>query len=70
MSLDQVTSQELQKKLHQIKPQLQREYPELSERDFSQAEQDPDMFVSRIEQTSGQPRAQVEKKLAQLVGSR
>ena len=42
MSLDQVTRQQLQQKITQLKPQLKREFPELEETDFSQAESDPD----------------------------
>ena len=70
MSLDQVTRQELQKKLTQLKPQLKREFPELSDTDFTQAENDPDQFIRRIEQKSGQPREQVEQRVTQLVGGR
>jgi hypothetical protein len=70
MSLDQVTKQQLQQKLHDMKPQLQRDYPDLSETDFTQAESDPDRFVSIIEQKTGQPRDRVERRLAELVGSR
>jgi len=70
MSLDQVTRQELQKKLTQLKPQLKREFPELSDTDFTQAENDPDQFIRHIEQKSGQPREQVEQRVTQLVGGR
>lgn len=70
MSLDQVTRQQLQKKLTQFKPQLKREFPELSDTDFSQAESDPDQFIRRIEQKSGQPREQVEQRVTQLVGGK
>jgi hypothetical protein len=70
MTLDQVTRQQLQQKLTQLKPELKREFPELSDTDFSQAESDPDQFIRRIEQKSGQPREQVEQRLSQLVGSR
>jgi hypothetical protein len=70
MSLDQVTKQQLQQKLRDMKPQLKRDYPDLSERDFNQAESDPDRFVSIIEQKTGQPRERVEQRIAELVGSR
>jgi hypothetical protein len=70
MSLDQVTKQQLQQKLRDLKPQLKRDYPDLSETDFSQAESDPDRFVSTIEQKTGQPRDRVERRLAELVGGR
>ena len=70
MSLDQVTKQQLQQKITQMRPELQREFPELSEADFNQAERDPDKLVSRIEQKSGQPREHVERRLTQLVGGR
>ena len=70
MSLDQVTKQQLQQKLTTLKPQLKREFPELSESDISQAERDPDQFIRRIEEKSGQPREQVEHRLTQLVGGR
>ena len=70
MSLDQVTRQQLQQKLAQHKPQLKREFPELSDTDFSQAESDPDQFIRRIEQKSGQPREQVEQRVIQLVGGK
>jgi hypothetical protein len=70
MSLDQVTKQRLQQKLRDIKPQLKRDYPDLSESDLNQAESDPDRFVSTIEQKSGQPRDRVEQRLAELVGGR
>jgi hypothetical protein len=70
MSLDQVTRQQLQQKITQLKPQLKREFPELEETDFSQAESDPDQFIKRIEQKSGQPREQVEQRVMQVVGSR
>jgi hypothetical protein len=70
MSLDQVTKQQLQKKVRDIKPQLKRDYPDLSETDFNQAESDPDRFVSTIEQKTGQPRDRVERRLAELVGGR
>jgi hypothetical protein len=70
MSLDQVTKQQLQQKLRDLKPQLKRDYPDLSETDFNQAESDPDRFVSTIEQKSGQPRDRVEQRLAELVGGR
>ena len=70
MSLDQVTKQQLQKKLRDIKPQLKRDYPDLSETDFSQAENDPDRFVSTIEQKTGQPRDRVERRLAELAGGK
>ena len=70
MSLDQVTKQRLQEKLRDIKPQLQRDYPDLSESDFNQAQSDPDRFVSTIEQKTGQPRDRVERRLAELVGGR
>lgn len=70
MGLDQVTKQRLQQKLRDIKPQLMRDYPDLSETDFSQAESDPDQLVSKIEQRSGQPRERVEQRIADLVGSK
>jgi len=70
MSLDQVTRQQLQQKLTQLKPQLKREFPELSDTDFTQAGSDPDQFIRRIEQKSGQPREQVEQRVTQLVGGR
>lgn len=70
MSLDQVTRKQLQQKLAQIKPQLKREFPELTDTDISQAETDPDQFISRIEQKSGQPREHVEQRLMQLVGGK
>jgi len=70
MSLDQVTRQQLQQKLTQLKPQLKQEYPELSDTDFTQAGSDPDQFISRIEQKSGQPREQVEQRVTQLVGGK
>jgi hypothetical protein len=70
MSLDQVTKQQLQQKVRDIKPQLKRDYPDLSETDFNQAESDPDRFVSTIEQKTGQPRDRVERRLAELVGGR
>ena len=70
MSLDQVTKQRLQEKLRDIKPQLKRDYPDLSESDLNQAESDPDRFVSTIEQKTGQPRDRVEQRLAGLVGGR
>jgi uncharacterized protein YjbJ (UPF0337 family) len=70
MSLDQVTKQRLQQKLRDIKPQLKRDYPDLSESDLNQAESDPDRFVSTIEQKTGQPRDQVERRLSELVGGR
>lgn len=70
MSLDQVTKQRLQQKLRDIKPQLMSDYPALSESDFSQAESDPDRFVSQIEQKSGQPRERVEQRISELVGSK
>ena len=70
MSLDQVTKQQLQTKLTQYKPQLKREFPELTDTDISQAEKDPDQFISRIEQKSGQPREHVEQRVMQLVGGR
>jgi hypothetical protein len=70
MSLDQVTKQQLQQKLTQIKPQLKREFPELTESDINQAETDPDQFIRRVEQKSGQPREHVEQRVMQLVGGR
>lgn len=70
MSLDQVTKQQLQQKLTSLKPQLKREFPELSDSDISQAERDPEQFIRRIEEKSGQPREQVEQRLTQLVGGR
>ena len=70
MSLDQVTKQQLQQKLTQIKPQLKREFPELSDSDINQAETDPDQFIRRVEQKSGQPREHVEQRVMQLVGGR
>jgi uncharacterized protein YjbJ (UPF0337 family) len=70
MSLDQVTRKQLQQKLTQIKPQLKREFPELTDTDISQAETDPDQFIRRVEQKSGQPREHVEQRLMQLVGGR
>jgi hypothetical protein len=70
MSLDQVTKQQLQQKLTQLKPQIKREFPELSDSDIKQAESDPDQFISRIEEKSGQPREHVEQRLTQLVGGR
>jgi hypothetical protein len=70
MSLDQVTKQQLQRKLREIKPQLKRDFPDLSESDFNQAENDPDRFVSTIEQKTGQPRDRVERRLAELAGSK
>jgi hypothetical protein len=70
MSLDQVTRQQLQQKLTQLKPQLKREFPELSDTDFTQTGSDPDQFIRRIEQKSGQPREQVEQRVTQLVGGR
>jgi hypothetical protein len=70
MTLDQVTRQQLQQKMSQLKPELKREFPELSDTDISQAESDPDQFIRRIEQKSGQPREQVEQRLTRLVGSR
>jgi hypothetical protein len=70
MSLDQVTKERLQQKVRDIKPQLMRDYPSLSESDFSQAESDPDRFVSNIEQKSGEPRERVEQRIAELVSSR
>jgi uncharacterized protein YjbJ (UPF0337 family) len=70
MSLDQVTKQQLQQKLTQIKPQLKREFPELTDSDINQAETDPDQFIRRVEQKSGQPREHVEQRVMQLVGGR
>lgn len=70
MSLDQVTRQQLQQKLTQFKPELKREFPELTDADFTQAERDPDQFIRHIEQKSGQPREQVEQRVTQLVGGR
>jgi hypothetical protein len=70
MSLDQVTKQQLQQKISQLKPQLKREFPELSDSDMKQAESDPDQFIRRIEEKSGQPREHVEQRLTQLVGGR
>lgn len=70
MSLDQVTRKQLQQKLTQYKPQLKREFPELTDSDISQAETDPDQFIRRIEQKSGQPREHVEQRLMQLVGGK
>src|SRR5215218_1733608 len=70
VSLDQVTRQQLQQKLTQFKPQLKQEFPELSDTDFTQAGSDPDQFISRIEQKSGQPREQVEQRVTQLVGGK
>jgi uncharacterized protein YjbJ (UPF0337 family) len=70
MSLDQVTKQQLQQKITQLKPQIKREFPELSDSDIKQAESDPDQFISRIEEKSGQPREHVEQRLMQLVGGR
>jgi hypothetical protein len=70
MSLDQVTRQQLQQKLTQHKPQLKREFPELTDSDFTQAESDPDKFIRSIEQKSGQPREQVEQRVMQVVGGR
>ena len=70
MSLDQVTRQQLQQKLTQLKPQLKREFPELSDTDFTQASSDPDQFIRRIEQKSGQPREQVEQRVTALVGGK
>ena len=70
MSLDQVTKQQLQQKLRDMKPQLKRDYPDLSETDFNQAESDPDRFVSIIEQKTGQPRERVERRITELVGGR
>jgi hypothetical protein len=70
MSLDQVTKQQLQQKLRDVKPQLKRDYPDLSETDFNQAESDPDRFVSIIEQKTGQPRERVEQRIAELAGGR
>jgi uncharacterized protein YjbJ (UPF0337 family) len=70
MSLDQVTRKQLQQKLTQYKPQLKREFPELTDSDISQAETDPEQFITRIEQKSGQPREHVEQRLMQLVGGK
>ena len=70
MSLDQVTRQQLQQKLTQLKPDLKREFPELSDTDFTQTGSDPDQFIRRIEQKSGQPREQVEQRVMQLVGGK
>ena len=70
MSLDQVTRQQLQQKLTQLKPDLKREFPELSDTDFTQTGSDPDQFIRRIEQKSGQPREQVEQRVTQLVGGK
>jgi hypothetical protein len=70
MSLDQVTKQQLQQKITQLKPQIKREFPELSDTDISQAERDPDQLVRRIEEKSGQPREQVEQRLTTMVGGR
>ena len=70
MSLDQVTKQQLQQRLREMKPHLKRDYPDLSETDFNQAENDPDRFVSIIEQKTGQPRERVEQRIVELVGGR
>lgn len=70
MSLDQVTKQQLQQKITQLKPQIKREFPELSDTDISQAERDPDQLVRRIEEKSGHPREQVEQRLTTMVGGR
>ena len=53
--------------MQDLKPRLEQEFAELTQRDLDEARDDPDQIISKIQQKTGQPREHVEERVRQVV---
>jgi len=63
MGLDDMLKQQIRQHAPEIKKRLVAEFDELTEDDLKDAGDDPDEIVSRVQQKTGRPRDQVEKRV-------
>lgn len=57
---------ELLGRTKEIKQKLVQEYDELTDRDLDEAGDDPDRIADKIQEKTGQPRAQVEQRMREV----
>jgi uncharacterized protein YjbJ (UPF0337 family) len=67
MGLDDMLKSQLRERVQDVKPRLEREFAELTQRDLDEAGDDPDEIITKIQQKTGQPREQVEERVKQVV---
>jgi uncharacterized protein YjbJ (UPF0337 family) len=67
MGFDDMLKNQLRERVQDVKPRLEQEFAELTQRDLDEAGDDPDQIISKIQQKTGQPREQVEERVKQVV---
>jgi uncharacterized protein YjbJ (UPF0337 family) len=67
MGFDDMIKSQLRDRVQDVKPRLEQEFAELTQRDLDEAGDDPDQIISKIQQKTGQPREQVEERVKQVV---
>jgi uncharacterized protein YjbJ (UPF0337 family) len=67
MGFDNVLKNQLRDRIQDLKPRLEQEFSEVSQRDLDEAGDDPDQIVSKIQQKTGQPREQVEQRVQKVM---
>ena len=67
MGLDDTLRREITTRARDLKTRLVHEYNELTDRDMDEVDDDADAIVDKVQQKTGQPRAQVEQRVRELV---
>jgi uncharacterized protein YjbJ (UPF0337 family) len=67
MGLDDTLKQQFRDRVQDLKPRLQQEFSEVTQRDLDEAGDDPDQIIDKIQKKTGQPRDQVEQRVHQVI---
>jgi uncharacterized protein YjbJ (UPF0337 family) len=67
MGLGDMLKQQLGERIQDLKPRLEQEFAQLTQRDLDEAGDDPDQIVDKIQEKTGQPRDQVEQRVQQVL---
>ena len=67
MGLDDMLKQQLRERAPELKLKLVDEFDEVTHADMDDAGDDPDKIVDKVQQKTGQPREQVEKRVHQVM---
>lgn len=66
MGLDDVLKKQIRDRAPEVKQRLVQEFKDLTHDDMQQTGDDPDEIVDKVQQKTGQPREQIEKRVHEL----
>jgi hypothetical protein len=67
VGLDDMLKEQIRNRAPELKQKLVAEFDEVTQEDMDQAGDDPDQIVDTVQQKTGQPREQVEKRVHQAM---